>query len=209
MKKIYFTVITVLFFVFPLVSIIAQDENATESAETSTQESVTEKVQEKIERVRSNPKSYMGTVTDISAETIQIKTNRDEMLQISVNVDETLFINYANKGEKIKFSDVAIADYVIAMGYLDENKVLDAKRVLVSPLPQEINRRIVIGEIQTVKDRKIHLDLDGEPFALSFPKRWKGPEINEFDENMKVIAVFLADEDSNTIRTIEIISPEE
>src|SRR3989304_8398019 len=46
-------------------------------------DSVRQKVQEKVDEALNSPTSYLGTVTDISASTIQLKTGSGEIQQVS------------------------------------------------------------------------------------------------------------------------------
>lgn len=117
-----------LIFAAPVMAI-----EATDSGET-----IREKVQEKVNRAMQNPKAYIGTVTDISESTLQIgkfifnpvEEKAGEILQASID-SETVFVNAKTTAKTVKFSDIAIGDFVIAMGYKNGNSVLTAKRVLI------------------------------------------------------------------------------
>lgn len=213
MKKIILLVIFIIAVInIPSLSTFAQEEmdDSTESAQTEEINSIREKVQEKIEQVRSNPKAYLGTVTDITEETIQIKGGAEEILQISVDEENTNFVNIGKKTTTVNFEDVAIGDYIVAMGFENGNGVLEAKRVLITPPIEPVARTILLGKVTEIDGKTLYLtDGEQEEYILEFPRRWKGPETKEFEESMTVIAVFESDEDELTIRTIEIISEPE
>ena len=79
------------------------------------------------------PKSYLGTVTDISDSTIQIEGSDSQIQQIATSKYEVTAINTTGKTSKnVKLTDIGIGDYIIAMGYTNGNKVLDATRILVA-----------------------------------------------------------------------------
>lgn len=103
-----------------------------EATSTSTAEGVREKVLEKIEKALQNPKSYLGTVTDIAEQTIQVKSLSGEIKQISFDKDLAEVIKTTPTPRVIKTTDIAIGDFIVAMGFKNGNGVLSAKRILVT-----------------------------------------------------------------------------
>jgi hypothetical protein len=200
MKKIIkflFLVTLLLAFVAP-TRILAQDA-------TNEGESVLQKIKEKVETLRQNPKAYIGTVTGKTENSLQIKDVDGKIQQISVN-DGVTIVKTGKTNTEIKFTDVAIGDYIIAMGISTENNVLDAKRILLSSPIEEPKRKIVFGNISEIQGRDITITEAGDSEnTYTFPKSWKGPEIKELDTDMRVLIVALTDGNKPTIRTIEII----
>ncbi|PIZ49434.1 hypothetical protein COY29_01885, partial [Candidatus Woesebacteria bacterium CG_4_10_14_0_2_um_filter_39_14] len=92
-----------------------------ESQTTSGESGVREIVLKKVEDILNSPKAYLGTVTDIAEKTIQLKTDSGAIEQVSA---EDLPAGKAG----VKLTDIAIGDYIIAMGYRNGNHVLNAKR---------------------------------------------------------------------------------
>jgi len=91
------------------------------------------KVAQDVANTLSRPKAYIGTVTDITDSTIQIKTTASEIKQISATADGTTVINSTGTTSKaVKTTDIAIGDFIVAMGYIDGNSVLDAQRILIT-----------------------------------------------------------------------------
>lgn len=173
-------------------------------------ESIRKKVKEKVEEVINKPKAYLGTITDKSKDTLQIK-NRDEKIQmISINTEQTSFAQTGNGTKEILFNDFAIGDYIIAMGLEKDSEVLEAKRVLISSPIKEPERKIIFAEVVEIIKKQITLKLNnGKNTTLNFPRTWKGPEISEIEKGMKIIVIYLPDEKDLIIRMIEIISTPE
>ena len=156
MKKIAVIILSLILFSSSLRYLKAQTA-------TSSSESIREKVQEKVIQVLSNPKSYIGTITDISSTTIQVRKyliaqegKTGEILQISTNQD-TAFVSVGKTSKTIKLADIAIGDFIIAMGYKNGNNVLNATRILVTEALKPSNRISVLGKITKVSKNSLEI----------------------------------------------------
>ena len=99
------------------------------------------------ENSAASPFSYLGTVTDITDSIIQIKNISGDIQQIK-GASSTSYIDTRNDTTKImKESDVAIGDYLIAMGYKNGSNVLNASRVLITAGVEETTRTSFFGSI--------------------------------------------------------------
>jgi hypothetical protein len=172
-------------------------KNSTESAQLET------KVKEKVNEAVNPPIAYIGTVTDIAETTIHIKNTSDELKQVS-NETDTTFSNEITKKE-VKFKDLAIGDFIVAMGYKNGNQVLHAKRILVTKKPDKPSQTITFGTVKEIKNKSLTLAAKDGNVELIFPKSWKGPDIKELENGTKVIAVWVTSEGKNNIRTIQIL----
>lgn len=93
------------------------------------------------------PQAYVGTVTDISNSIIQIKDETGNIEQIR-GADNADYIDSRNNTTKvIKSSDVAIGDYLIAMGIKNTDSILDSSRILVTDPITKPTRRAFIGTV--------------------------------------------------------------
>lgn len=213
MKKLtILTLLTLSAFISAKPAAFVQNEG------TSAADTIREKVQEKVQAAKNIPFFYVGTVTDIAERTIQIDkalftksdVETNQIQQISIDEDKTIFVKSINKTSKnISFSDVAIGDFLIAMGYKNGNGVLEAKRVLVTSPIEPTQRKAVFGQVTKIEKGQVNLKAnDGSEWLLKFGQQWKGPEIEELDEGTFLIAVGTAKDSTLAIRTIEII-PEE
>lgn len=109
-----------------------------ETKTPSPEASIGAKVAQEISNVVNKPKSYVGVVTDIADSTIQIKSMSSDIEQISVDQEKTTAANTSGVNNKtIKISDVAIGDFIVAMGYVNKDSVLDAERIIVADAPAD------------------------------------------------------------------------
>jgi hypothetical protein len=109
---------------------LSTDSPNNESSETSD---IRKKVAQDVANTLSRPKAYIGTVTDITDSTIEIKTASSEIKQISANSESTNVLNSTGSTSKtVKTTDIAIGDFIVAMGYVDGNSVLSAQRILIT-----------------------------------------------------------------------------
>jgi len=142
-------------------STLFDEEQDVESSDSS---SIEEAVSEKIDRAKNMPKAYFGTITDISEGSIQIRSQEGEIRQTAVN-SETTYANIVKATKEISFSDLAIGDFIVAMGLTDGNQILEAKRILVTTSNGEDEKILVEAEI---------VERDGSEIAA---KRANGEEM--------------------------------
>lgn len=181
-----------------------EDEEATEAADA-----VREKVQEKVEEARKNPKAYLGTVTDIVEETVQIKSEEGEIQQLSVNEEETALVKMGKTKTTVKYSDVALGDFIIALGYKNTNEVLETTRILLTEAPEPSTRKALFGEVAEIAKREVTIkQADGSIRVVQFGNKWVGPELDELEEGTKIIVVGTTEENTLSVRTLFIIPKE-
>lgn len=99
----------------------------------------------------------MGTVTDIADSTIQVKTGGGEIRQISANKDEVVVVKTGIANKVVKFTDIAIGDFIVAMGYKNGNQVLDTQRILITPPVTEPKITATLGKGADVTPTKTTL----------------------------------------------------
>ena len=207
LKKLGILAVITIIFSTVIGSVYAEDS-------TDSADSIRDKVKEKIEQVLNKPKAYLGTVTDKTEDTLQIKNLKGEIQFVSVESDQTSLASVGKTTKAIKYDDVAIGDFIIAMGYMaseDESEktngdsVLETKRILVTEPIEPTKRKIVFGNVVSIEKKILTLKSGEEEFQFEFPKSWKGPEIDEISENDRVVIVSVPDEEKMIIRTIEII----
>ena len=214
-------IILLLILSFIFVNPISAQEDPSPSPTGSV---VRDKVQEKVNQVLNNPFAYIGTVTDISGDNIQISkfsldnstvNSSSEIQQITAG-DETVYVSIGKTTKTITFDDVAIGDFVVAMGYKSGNGVLETKRILtveaITPSTRESGiykvREIEGSEISvnkngdsdvytiTTKNATIYEDVDGEMVDLS---------IKELNTEDKIIIAGTLDGNDLEARTIRVI----
>ena len=193
---------------------------ATFAQETSTDEanSVRDTVQRKVEEARTIPFAYIGTVTDIAEETIQInkyifsetKEDAGEIQQISVDEENTTFVKITKNTTTVKYSDLAIGDFIIAMGYKNGNNVLEGSRILITTAIEPTTRKAVFGEPSEMTKKTLTLNASsGKEWDVEFGSKWTGPELADIEEGDKIMVVGTTEGNTLSARFLHIISPEE
>jgi hypothetical protein len=95
----------------------------------------------------TQPKSFFGSITQITNNLITINfNNQNQILQLN---DKTTFIN--SKRQKSKVTDFKVGETILAMGYLNSDKSLDCRRIVATDTKSiENNNQIVTGQIVDV-----------------------------------------------------------
>lgn len=164
---------------------------------------IRQKVLKKVEEVLSSPKAVLGVVTDISATTIQVKSPSSDIRQVAVQKDVTVI-----KGTKeVKLADIAIGDFIVAMGFRNGNGVLDAKRILITAPIEEPTRKIIAGKVTeiTKKDITIAPLTEGAQTTL-IPSKSSNIKLSGFKIDDIVVAVTLPGKNGLEVRTLEEIT---
>ena len=191
------------------------EEVATDEAEL---DEVRQKVQEKIDEVLANPVAYIGNVTDITGNTIQIdkytittRENDGDILQISVS-SATTYASVGKDTETIEFDEVAIGDFIIAMGTTNGADVLDAVRIIVTDTLIESERRIIQGSVKENEDGEITITSGEEELVVEVSRSTDilesdGVEEDNIDDsdietNDSLIVFFVPDDGEELTRTI-------
>ena len=129
------------FFVGLLTPVIGQSPSAAPT------ESIGDLIKEKVAANKSNRKAaYVGEVTDKTDKTLSV-TTRTGPKQVSFDADTTIVNQKAGANKKIKADDLAIGDFILAMGNLEtgNNGVLSAKRIVVIDKPKPLQKTSING----------------------------------------------------------------
>lgn len=182
-------------------------QTSTPTPETATSEADIKKaVALKIAQAEKPPRAYIGIVTDIAESTIQIKSTDSQIQQISTNKLDIVVVNVKGTTNKIvKLADIAIGDFIVAMGYIDDNDVLDVQRILIADSPIEPKIGIYLQRVKIVG--KNSLDLinieNGESVTIT-PGR--NTVVNSFTEGKLKIIKLSGISESGLIITASDIS---
>jgi hypothetical protein len=129
---------------------------ATPSATASSEEVqkirevVQQKVKEKLQQINTTsidttiPKSVFGTITAVDGKNITLSyQNNTNTVTIA---DSTAF--YDLKKNKISYSAIKIGQEALALGYFNEQNILEAKRFLIIDLKLSQNaNQVIIGKV--------------------------------------------------------------
>lgn len=184
---------------------LSDDNNVEPEKTDESTESGQNEIREKINKISLKKTAYVGTITDISSGTIQIKSVQGDIKQMSLSED-TSYVNTLKKNAEIKSVDLAIGDYIVAMGFVNGNKVLNAKGILISGPIVENKYEAISGTIsQASKTKLVITKNNGEASEITLPKKWVGPNIKELKENQKIIVVGEINGDKFDLRTIFVV----
>jgi hypothetical protein len=122
---------------------------------TTTDSAIRQKVEEKVSELLNRPKAYIGTVTDISDLTIQIKTKDSEIKQVSTEVTDVAVIKVGTVNKTVKLTDIGIGDFIVAMGYINSNSVLSAQRILITSPIEERKETTVFAKVTDTSTKDI------------------------------------------------------
>lgn len=134
-----------------------EDENA----------NIEESVEDRLRKTASLPKLYTGTVTDITGQSIQIRNDKGTIEQISVS-DTTSYVKTGKTQSDIKFTDVAIGDFVAALGSISSKDLMQATRIIVTQ-PVNDTRKITKGVVTQKTTKLLTIKtIAGDEMALDF-----------------------------------------
>lgn len=116
----------------------------TEAPTKESTSSVRKKVEEKVAAALNSPTSYLGTVTDIAESGVQLKGAAGEINQISTANNLTV-IKDGKTPKEVKLTDIAIGDFIVAMGFTTGNHVLDSRRILITTPVQPASNEYLLA----------------------------------------------------------------
>jgi hypothetical protein len=193
------------YLIYLLVAIIFTSSIYAASPTPTPTVDVKEKALEKIESVRKNPKAFVGSVTDKTSDTLQIQSPNDEIKLTSINPDDVSIVKTGKTITTAKYSDLAIGDFIIAMGFINDKGILDVKRIIISSSLSPITREVILVKVSIIKNKNVTVNYKNETLELVFPKKWKGPEIKELKVDDKIIVIGERKGNKFELRTIELL----
>lgn len=155
--------------------------------------------------------SFIGTVTDITGSVIQIKNDAGDIEQITPTTAATFVDIRDDTTKTIKLTDIAIGDYLIAMGYKNEKGILDSSRILVSDPLKTPTRKAFFGKVSDSTPSELTLTnpKTNEKITIT-PNKYleivNGPtRFSGIEDGDKIIAIGEFKNDTIDARTIEVI----
>ncbi|MBI1863823.1 hypothetical protein HYS03_01305 [Candidatus Woesebacteria bacterium] len=156
------------------------------------------------------PISFIGTITDIAENTIQIKTLEQKIDQVLVDPKNTTFVKTLDSSSKaITQEDVAIGDFVIALGFIQDNNVLKTQKLIISSLIKEVKDEVLLVQLQNLTTTLTAKDIqNGETVNIkagkniSFSSNIKNTKItrlSDLDTNQTILVVGIKDSTGNFV----------
>jgi len=150
----------------------------------SAQERLKKAVQEDSDQAKKildakQRRALTGKIKDIttSAITVQLKSGATKMAAMN---DQTVIIR---NGKTAKPNEMAIGDFIIAMGYADARDSFDAKRVIAqTDEPKSRNAKIIFGKITKINPGKNTFSI-----TVNRPAELGGPEVIELSAVKTVV----------------------
>lgn len=189
-----------------------------ESKETTGTSEIEESAKDKAQAVMDTPKAYLGTVTDITESAVQIRSNEGEIKQITL-AETTSYANMVKETKEVSFEDMAIGDYVIAMGFpSNENGLLRAVRILITTPRGASGKTTLRGRVTGIAGNKLtyksgekewQVDISGKPEVTGETEgeeKFTKAKLSEIKEGDDIIIAGEQDDDEITARTIHIIA---
>jgi hypothetical protein len=171
------------------------DASASADLNATGEAALKQKVAAGINNVLNSPKAYIGTVTDATDKTLEIKTKQNEIQQISITTEGTAVVNATTATIKnVKTADIAIGDFIVAMGYVQNNSVLNSTRVLIIQPLSEPKITNYFGKIASTNRKGFDL--------TTIPE---GKEVNVLTDTKTDFSAFK----ENIISSIKLTSLEE
>ncbi len=172
--------------------------SAVAPTDATSDASIRQRVEAKVESLLNKPKAYIGTVTDITDSTIQIKTMGSEIKQVSTAGDNVTVIKTSPSTKTVKLTDVAIGDFIVGMGYVNSASVLLAQRILIIDPITEPKVTATLGKLSDIDEV-----VANKKAAISKVLKTKLAKIKDTDQIIFVTVV--DDNNTSTIRSIFVI----
>lgn len=147
----------------------ASPASGSASINATGEAAIRQKIAQDLAKASSKPKAYIGTVTDITDSTIEIKDVASQIKQISDDASSTTVIDSTGTTNKtVKTTDIAIGDFIVAMGYVDANSVLISQRILITSAITEPKINISEAKVTSVVKKILNVSNvpDGTANAL-------------------------------------------
>lgn len=137
--------------VYSSAFVLKNTSPSTTETSASGDAAIRENVAKKVALAMSQPKAYLGVVTDITSSTIQLKNTESQIEQIAIGSQGISVVNIKGTNNKaVKLTDIAIGDFIVAMGYVNASQVLEAQRILISDPLKDLALTISFAKVTSV-----------------------------------------------------------
>lgn len=216
LKNIKSTIIisTILTMLIIPISVSAQDEQNSDdqvATEDIKKEAITQKLKERLDEVvqgekniesspsaikqpQSKYSAYFGTIKEATNSTLLIETEDGNSNKVTLSTKTKINLYTQGKGNKqIDLEEIETGLFAIAMGTLDNNKVINALRITLSqPEEDKIEKKVLFGKITEIDQETITIS----DTTIDIPKKYsiqiqgvEEPEIDDISINDKSVAI--------------------
>lgn len=201
-------ILIIVLFLSSIIPATAIEASSSATDIQSIREVVQQKVKEKLNIITtpsSKPKCSFGIIKKITETQIEINQNNDNKTIVLTN--ETVFVNL--KKIKISLKEIKAGDEILAIGYINSQNQLEAKRIVVIELKKiKNNTQIINGQIVDVSQNSpvfivVPLDNKNNQYQIETDSK----TIKKIATGQKIIAAIKPDEKiTNTFNLVKIIS---
>ncbi|MBI4057830.1 hypothetical protein HY405_00730 [Candidatus Microgenomates bacterium] len=124
-------------------------EDATQPGRT-IRDTLRERVEERLAELTNKPRAFVGKISEI-ADSVLILETKTGTKQIKIEEDAVVVQTTATGAKTIKATNLAIGNFVVAMGYLEDKNTLDATRILTMTQTPLTPRYPVYGLVESVE----------------------------------------------------------
>lgn len=155
------------------------------------------KLKNEISRRMQN-RAYIGVVKSKSDTSLTIATAEKTRL-VSIN-EYTQYSSNIKSKTKFNAKTLAVEDYVAVLGDVDDNEVLTAKKIIKMVPPQNQDRQIILGQVDTVAEQTLTVQTKGgQRFSFSV----KGNKLTNIKSGKTVIVVSEGSQNSLQARFVQ------
>lgn len=142
--------------------------------------------------------AVMGSITDITADTIQTRSDNGEIEQISISPGTT-YGSVVDDPKEITFSDLAIGDLIASIGQRQGGKVLNASRILVTTRTEADNLEVKSGTIKTLSSSQFLVEEAATGQEVSIEAKGKVGVYNAKETEIKTDKLMNAEEGDSIV----------
>lgn len=103
-----------------------------------------------VDQITNNKRGFIGEVQRVTEKTLTVRTNKGSQI---LTVDSSVVIMRDTK--RISLDDIAVSDWVIAMGYMDKEEFLLRRLVVSSTSLRPRRYDTTIGTLTTIKKTQL------------------------------------------------------
>jgi len=228
MKKVLIALIIISIFGLQLPFLIWAQEKSADDITVAVEENpeeieklreeIQKQVEEKLNSIidKEEKRGWVGKITKISETGFEINF-KDEPRTITLGSEVTII---GSNREEITFNQLAVDDYVLVMGYLQIDGVLEARRIVLTKDIQSISTKAIFGTINDKSSENNVLlvsDKDGKEYELivknttalrqKVDNEKKKIKYDDIRPGQKLVAIISPSESNgSTFETSEIIA---
>jgi hypothetical protein len=195
------------------------DQSPDEKEEASESADLNKAVEEKIKKAGRKLTAIYGTATDITENSVQIKTQEGEIKQVSLNTDSvTKFENIIKTAKSVQFKDLAIGDFIVAIGSLNSKEILHAEKIFITSQIENPSVKTYLAKAGKKSKNSLKILVDNKEEIINFGSKTQVTAISKenkiiksslkfIDEDDEIIVVLDTKEKTSEPRTVHITTP--